>query len=573
MPLIPLVLDLLLFLGVVLGLGLPWVLRTRLDPVEKLALGAGVGVFQIYAVAWIVYWTNLPVTAFLALPLLAVVASLTWFRPLRDFLAASEVRGLLGRQLLFTVWCTLWLALVRSYGGGEWSGDWHEHYERARFFLDHDPLEKIFLIVYSLPARPPLANLVDGALMGVGGTDFASFQLFNTFFSTLIFLPAVLLVRHFARGRQPGDAALLLMLMLNPLVVENATFSWTKLLTAFFILLAIAFYVRGLGDPGPERRTIAVGAVAVALLAHYSAGPFAVGLALAQLAFVWSRRQQPARWREFALQGLLAVALLATWFAWSIHSYGAHTTFLSNTTATGDAVSSPAERINVRIWNTFVTVVPHPLRPTDYRFIAQTSRLGFLRDYFFNIYQTTLPGAFGLAGLWLLAWFIRHRRPAAIAGPERWFWRCFPIGVILLGIATASWRDRWGVAHICLPAIIITGLAWLAARLPETPANVRRWWMLALGLDLGFGIALHFYLQFIMRLEPNALVGLAQNRVLEFSHSATKNMLQELIAGYDFVIDGGLSPILLVALLIMLLALAVSQVFSALREVPRQSPR
>ncbi len=378
-------------------------------------------------------------------------------------------------------------------------------------------------------------------------------------------------MRHFARGRWSGDAALLLILMLNPLVIENATFSWTKLVTAFFILLAIAFYVRGLSDDSPARRTIAVAAVAAAILAHYSAGPFAVGLAAAQLVFVWSRRQQPARWREFALQGMLAAALLATWFAWSIHSYGAHTTFFSNTTATGDAVLSPAERVNVRLWNTFITVVPHPLRPTDYRFIAQTSRLGFLRDYFFNIYQTTLPGAFGFAGIWLLIWLVRHRRPAASGGPERWFWRCFPLGVTLLGIATASWRDRWGVTHICLAAVIITGLAWLAARLSEIPAVVRRWWLLALALDLGFGIALHFYLQFTMRLAPDALVGLAQNRVLEFSHSATKNFLQELLSGYKFVIDGGLSPVLLIVLLTLMLALAVSQVFSALRAMPPPS--
>ncbi len=186
-------LDLLLFFGVILGLGLPWVLSRQLDPAEKLALGAGIGVFQVYAVAWIVYWTDLPTGAFIALPVLALIAGGIWFRPLRDFLKTVEIRGLLGRQLFFTAWCTIWLALVRSYGGGEWSGDWHEHYERARFFLDHDPLNKIFLIVYSLPARPPLANLVDAAFMGVAGTDFASFQLFNTFCSALIFLPAVLL--------------------------------------------------------------------------------------------------------------------------------------------------------------------------------------------------------------------------------------------------------------------------------------------------------------------------------------------------------------------------------------------
>jgi len=46
--------------------------------------------------------------------------------------------------------------LVRSYSGGEWAGDWYEHYERARFFLERYPLGQKLISVYLLPARPPL---------------------------------------------------------------------------------------------------------------------------------------------------------------------------------------------------------------------------------------------------------------------------------------------------------------------------------------------------------------------------------------------------------------------------------
>lgn len=551
-----------LFLGLVFGLGLPWTTATRLDSAEKLVLGAAAGVFQIYGVAWLIYWTGLPRAAFFALPVLAVGASAVRWRSLRAFLGEPEVRSLFGRQLLFTTWCTSCLALVHSYGGGEWSADWEEHFDRARFFLDRQPLGTMFLDAYSLPSRPPLANLVDGALMALAGNDFAHFQLGNTFFSTLLFLPAVLLARHFARGRRGADATVLLVLMLNPLVLQNATFAWTKLLTVFFVLVAVVFYVRGLGDTGPTRRTIAVAAVAVALLTHYSAGPYAVGLALAQFIFVAFRWRDPARWRELAGQGLLAAVLLATWFAWSLRNYGAHTTLFSNTTAMGDAGLSFSAWASCRAWNIFVTVIPHPLRAADYRFIAQSSPLGFARDYLFNIYQTTLPGAFGIAGLVVLAWRAFQRAPAA-AGGERWFWRGFIPGMIFLGISAASWRDRWGVVHICLPALIVIGLTWLAVQLESAPAAVRRLWAAGLALDFALGIALHFYLQATLHLIPTALTELAQGKLLEFGPITTKNMLLKFILGYDFVADGALSPFLVLALLAMLLVLALRQAFAS----------
>jgi hypothetical protein len=427
----------------------------------------------------------------------------------------------------------------------------------------------MFLEIYNLPARPPLANLVEGAAMALAGTDFARFQLFNTLFSTLVWLPAALLVRHFARGRRGADSLLLLVLMLNPFVLQNATFAWTKLPAAFFALTAVACYVRGLADSGPARRTIAVGAMAAAVLTHYSAAPYAGGLAAAQLTFVWLRRREPAVWRELAAQAVLASALLATWLAWSVHSYGSHATFFSTTI--GAPPLSGLAWLQCRAWNLYVTLVPHPLRAMDYQFIAQTSGPGFAHDYFFTIYQTTLPGAFGAAGLVVLLWSAAHRRSPAGPAMERWFWRCFIPATILLGVATAYWRDRWGVAHICLAAVVVIGLTWLTARLGETGATARRIWAAALLVDAILGIALHFYLQATMRLTPGAPADLLHGRLLEFSPVSTKNMLLKLILGYNFVGDGGPPPFLVIALLAVFLVLAVRQMFAA-RGEPRVAP-
>lgn len=554
--------ELLLFFALVAGLGLPWAVTSRFAADEKLALGVGVGVVQIYGFAWIVYLTGLPSVTFLVLPALAAMAIALRLRALTGFFLDPEVRGLSGRQLLFTAWCVGWLALVRSYGGGEWAADWQEHYERTRFFLDRQPLDTLFLNIYSLPTRPPLANLVAGAGLTLSGTDFAHFQLFSTLFSTLLFLPAVLLARHFARGRGGVDAIVLLMFMLSPLVVQNATFAWTKLPTAFFVLLAVAFYVRDLPEAKSARRTIAIGAMAAALLTHYSALPYAITLAVAQVVLAWTRRREKPMWREIALQAGVTAALLATWLAWSVARYGVHATFLSSTAATGDTGLSLAAWLGRRAWNAYVTLVPHPLRPADYRFIAQMSTLGFVRDYLFNIYQTTLLGAFGVAGLVLLGWCAINRRPPAGCPAERQFWRWFPAGVIALGLAMVYWTDRWGVVHICLLPVVIIGVTWLAARFGDVPPLVRRVWAGALVVDTALGIALQFYLQATVHLAPNALSVLVQGQVPELSRVTTKNMLLKHILGYQFVADGSLAPGLVVALLLMLMILAAKQLFA-----------
>ncbi len=565
MSLPSLLLSILLFFGLIFGLGLPWVAAWMFSSVEKLAIGAACGVVQIYGFAWVVYGLSLPPTAFFALPLLAIIVSWIRRRRLAVFLGESDIRSLLGRHLLFTAWCVGFLTLVRSYGGGEWGPDWNEHYQRALFFLQHQPLETRFCDVYTLPARPPLANLVTGACMAMTGTDFAHFQVFNTLFSTLLFLPAILLTRHFSAGGVHGDAGLLLIFMLNPLVLQNSTFAWTKFLTAFFVLLAVAIYVRGLGEAAPERRILAAGLMAAAILTHYSSGPFAVGLAATQLVLAWSHRGQRSMGRELLLQALLAGAVLASWFAWSVARYGLHETFLSNPTATVDSSLSPLTWVERRLSNIFVTFIPHPFHPVDYRFIAQTSSIGYVRDYCFNIYQTTLPGAFGTAGLVLLSWKLLYRDPPAAMPTEQRFWNWFPAGVILLGIMTASWLDRWGVAHICLSALVVIGLAWCAARLPTAPAAVRHLWMAALGIDATLGIAIHFYLQGIIRPDFTMLPFINTGTVFPYGLVTTKNILLKSILGYNFVADGGPAPPLVITLLVMLLVLATKQALSSFR--------
>ena len=494
--LLELIACLLLFFVLTFGLAWPLAARLQLDPAEKLVASAMLSQLAAYLVAFAIYLLGLPVAAFWLLPVLAAAGLIAGRQALIATARDPGARAVLIGQLLVTGWCTGWLFFIASYSGGGWAGDWYEHWERTRFFLERWPVETRFLGFGALPARPPLANLVTGALLALTPGAFAYYQLFITLLGTVSFLPAALLVRRFA-PRATGPAAVAVfavLLMLNPSYVENATFAWTKLTAVFFILTGLYFFLRTL-DPGAPRAAGPLSALALAagLLAHYSAGPYVLLLAVAW--FVLNRARWPDRafWRQTAQLALIGALVLATWFAWSLAVYGPHTTLLSNSSVAVKDAQSGNQLLKIAL-NVRDTLVPHFLRHLDGALIAQTSPWGYWRDWFFQLYQVNLFFVFGSVA-WLALVRELGRGWGAAAPRSRWFWAGFCGGVILLGVAVHGARDSWGLAHICLQAVVVLGLAYLAARW----ANLGRGWRIVLAagaaLDLFLGVALQFAVQ------------------------------------------------------------------------------
>lgn len=555
-------LDVLLFLGLVFGLGLSSTATLRgFRADERLLLGSLGGITGVYLAAWLIYLTELPAEFFRVLPLAAATAVFFRFRAVGRLLCDANARSLLGWLLVFTSWNLGWLSLVRSYGGGEWSADWLEHYQRAIFFLDHAPLDQLFNGIYGLPARPPLANLVVGAHLALGSAEFSHFQIFSTLFSSLVLLPTVLLARHFAAGRAI-NAVVTAALMFSPFVVQNATFPWTKLPCAFLVLTAVVFYLQGLDEPAPTRRHVAFAAMAGAILTHYSAVPYAVALGGFHLVYVFRTRRGRAASSELATQAALVGLVLGSWFCWAMLHYGVADTFLSNSTATADAGHSGSSRLMLRARVLLVTLVPHPLRPSDYLPITQQSQLGFLRDYLFTIYQTTLPGAVGLGGLiWLAARLRLEGLRTGWPQPGR-FWAVFLGVTFVLGIATISWPDRWGVAHINFCALVLIGQAWLGAIWPRLSGGWRTGWLIAITVDVVLGIGLQFYLQANAVLAPGDLEALLRHESLTFSPVATANLALKQLTGLHFVGDDGAAALLIAVALGLIAILVLRRAFA-----------
>jgi len=497
---------LLIFGVVTLGLAWPVVARLTLAPAEKVVASAALSLLGVFLFFWAVYVFVLPTTALWALPALAVLGLLLQRSAIAETWRDADARALLIAQALVTGWCVGWMATISSYSGGGWAGDWFEHWERARFFLERWPLDRKFLITYPLTARPPLANLVTGAFLRLMRVDYAHYQLVTTLLSSLVFLPAALLARRWCRhGATIGICAVLFMV--NPLFVQNATFAWTKLPAAFFVLVALYFFLgahdgqgragfsRPLvrGEGGLQSALLCAVCLAAALIAHYSAGPYAVALAIAWLALGWARRNDPSWRRATALAAPAGALVLATWFGWSLAHFGAHDTFLSNSSATSRDVHQGNQLVKIAL-NLRDTLVPHFLRSFDTSLIAQRSAWGGWRDWAFQCYQINLPLAFGsVAWLALLRELLRASRTATMGARAFWIW--FATATVALGVATHGARDHWGLAHICLQALVLLGLAFLAARWAELSRAWRLTLVAGAVVDFALGIALQFGVQ------------------------------------------------------------------------------
>src|SRR5689334_20949450 len=151
----------------VVGFGLAWplVARMPLAPAEKIVTSTALSLLGVFVIGWVVYLADAPLATFWALPALGVAGLVMGRRSLVELGQDKAARTLLVALVIFAAWSIGWLGTVASYSGGGWVADWYEHWERARFFLQHEPLETRFLGRYPLTARPPLANIVNGAFL------------------------------------------------------------------------------------------------------------------------------------------------------------------------------------------------------------------------------------------------------------------------------------------------------------------------------------------------------------------------------------------------------------------------
>ena len=463
--------------------GFVLVRKLRWTPGEKICGSIAASLVILYLAVFLIYLLWAPMWMYWVLSAAIALCGIFVWRDLWNLMRPAGVRRLLAGFGFLFLWAFSLLLFVRTYSGGGWGGDWIEHFHRSLFFLHHLPLETTFVDLYALPARPPMMNLLAAFFLAQAGDRFENFCVVFLVLNLLLYFPCALMLSAFARRGSRAMPILVGLLACSPMVMQNATYTWTKSLCSFYVVLAIWFYLAGLRKNDSVRIVAAFVSLAAGMLVHFAAGPYLVFITGHLL--VTSFRK---RWRAVLIAGTCATLLLGTWLAWSIENYGLRATFGSNTSVTTSQQlgGSNARKILLNVRD---TIVPHPLR--ELKVYRDQRQAGYVRDYFFLMYQTNLIVAMGIAGGVVVA-FLFFR---VVVRGRQVFWLIFVPFAMVVGIAVVGERDPAGSAHLTLQPLVLLGLTFLAARFFTLRPLVR--WIVVCGCiaDLALGVFLQHDLE------------------------------------------------------------------------------
>jgi hypothetical protein len=470
-------------------------LRRFMLPDElRLIVSISVSLLLIGAAAFLFYVAGAGPFAYKCTTVAVVVAAFLSRRTLRAFLRAPAVRTHLVYYTIFLAWLLALCVVTRNFSGDGWAGDWEEHFQRALLFCGKERLDAQLIGGWALTARPPLYNLAAAFFMQNVGYSFTVYQLASVLLSSLVFFGAAALAYALARkvDPRPGRTLLLLTLLLglNPSVVQNATYPWTRALTNFFVLTGLALFWMAVADGSPSLRRWAYLHLGLAALTHYSAGPYVTGLLFMEAGLLTTRR---LRVREVWTGPILLVAPLVPWLLFAVYHFGISGTFLSNSTAIDTASLGFGGNIAKVIGNLASTFVPHPLRRVPMLY-EQGDVADHVRDYAFLIYQVNLPFMVGSVGCVVVLWLALKDTMRSTVTPAAAVWT-FIFVTMFVGIATVGEADRFGVGHVCLQPLAIAGLVYLAVRWTQLSRGLRAALTLGTIADAALGVFLHLWMR------------------------------------------------------------------------------
>lgn len=215
--------------------------------------------------------------------------------------------------------------------------DWYEHWLRSLVFLTQGPIATTLgpaFAPYIMPARGPLFSGAAAFLLHLtGSVHYWVFQVFATTLNVLVCLPFALLLR--TAGGVSRRTALLIaaaVTVLLPAYFWENTYTWTKDLTAAFVLFGIHEYLAAFRKGSRGGMATSLAYLAPGFLCHYLVLPYAAMLGL-HLLRVTPRRALPIRALSWA--ALAWAVPVAFWFGFMSSNFGVKRTLGANTTLGG----------------------------------------------------------------------------------------------------------------------------------------------------------------------------------------------------------------------------------------------
>lgn len=452
----------------------------------RLALAIGL----LFLIGWVDFVMNLRWWSSLLLLPLSLFVFIVRFIEVKALFTSKVMRPVLIAYLLLLGILLLHMSVQVLYFGGGWAVDWIEHYHRASFFGENRDFGTKFA-GYALTARPPLVNILAAQMLSIFGVQFFTYQVVMTLYGSLLFFPLAGLISHFKNGEVTKRSVFLLAFLLagTPMFIQNIVFPWTKMVCSVFVLSGLLVFLKYLSSNGWRWAGLAYMLMGFAFVAHYSAGPYIVGMVAAQL--FWHRK----RWRdyefarEFMVGGITGALVVFLWWGWALHIFGIAGTFLTNTTitaSTGEGVGGFLAKVCYNMWTTFVPYSWRAIPAWAHEICLAPDGLLALRDQFFNLYQVNFFWAIGpgVCAIWLYAlfqkrvWASFHQEGSLVM-----FWFVYGAISLFLGVAVHGAIDHMGLAHICLQPIVYMIIAHVAAVFFEQP----RYWKIGLIGSWGMG--------------------------------------------------------------------------------------
>ncbi len=456
----------------------------RLGRSERFAASWGLGAAFTAGSEFLAFVAGLDQAAFNlgAIGLVCVLAVLAWLRgshrkpaePDADF-PTVVVLWALGYAELVCTQC-----LLPEYVGSYWYWDWVGHYQTALVFRGDLPVSWGYVAGYTLASRAPLFNLSGAFALSLAGDDFGVFQLTSALLGTC-FLPAVFLILRDLCGPRAARLGLVLA-PLNLWMLHNAWFTWPKMLTAYYLLMGLHFYLKSFRARPADPRQAGCWFLAfwacgfLAFTTHQGASVYVAALVLHAAWWGLRRRQyRPHLW-ELAALPVIAVAIAGPWYGWLLRTLGPAKVFGTTPVTLGDpnATFTPVNILDWAAYNTKSSVVPIYLidtlsdgpRTPEAIYTALTS-----------IYFSQFPGAltlsltaFLLTRPFAALWRWRRGRKSASAGAEKHpaartgrsaAWSFALLGYLCAAVLHPG-KIAHGIAHSAAypTAIVLVALAW-----------------------------------------------------------------------------------------------------------------
>jgi hypothetical protein len=500
---------------------------TRLDRAERFAASFGLGFAAVALCAFLALVLHAPQPYFNlgAVGLLLAVALLCRLtKPKSPADIGPSVRPLAIGLALAYLHLVCIQALLPAYRGSNWYFDWWMHYDEACVFVGDKPVNTEWANSYTLASRTPLFNLTTAFVMGLAGHDFAIYQLASVLPSICFVLVLYLLLRELF-GRRAGRLALLLA-PLNLWMLHNAWFTWPKMLAAYYLILALYFYLRSLryraSDPSVAAGYFISFGVAALLgfMTHQVGLVYVLPLLLHAGLSAWRNPIFRPRSSELIACGLMGLVVAAPWYVWLASTLGRDKITGSTPITLGDTSArfNPLAIANWMGCNLGASVVPLGIgrgflteKPLDadvppwsvevYQaekrwFFGPPTLVGLYRGVT-ELYFSLFTGAITISLLVFLIAIIRRRRRESILAPLApapadsavwsavWF---FLVGGTLGSAFLHPGRIAHGIAHSAAfpSALVLAALAWgLLSRARTTVAVL-----------VGCGMVLEFVLMF-----------------------------------------------------------------------------